>query len=196
MKIDWRELAKAPQKWSEFIVLGGLNLVFVPVSIVSVFLLGVGVFYLGKAVFCAFAGPHDAVATAVRGVEFLLLAPLGFFVVDGLLRYTSALSEHITGSKPTPHDERQARRQLLVAKGFTVSFLAAAVAAALVGGVLSPSGLTVPQAAAGGLVLLGLLGLLFLLDHASATCTADAHNQDKGGPKQLAAGVIDPHANK
>lgn len=112
---------------------------------------------------------EDPLYLAVKGIEYLLLAPLALIVINGLKQYFGSVYKRKHGgtSEEATKQEEDAHSQLLVAKSFTVSLLAAAVATALVGKVISKEGMDLEKALPGCLVLLALITLLLAVDRHS-----------------------------
>lgn len=107
----------------------------------------------------------DAIAMALKGLEFLFLAPLGFMVVVSVGQYLRAMVEN-NGTDATARDgpRANAKAQLLTVKSFVVSLMIAVVATELVSRVLEPGELHTESAFAGTIVIVAFSLYLFVLE--------------------------------
>ena len=93
-----------------------------------------------------------ALQSAVKGIEFFLLAPIGYFILLSVSHYV----RNVRAGELSATD----KERLLGAKGLVVGLLIAVVAADLTGKVLSREGLSMATAGAEVLVVV-VLGLYF-----------------------------------
>lgn len=124
----------------------------------------------------------SALCDIVHGIEYFLLSPLAFLVIDALLKYVATMFDLPSESESEEH-ERRARAQLMMAKVFTVSLLAAAVATYLVGKAISDAPLELEQVLSAGFVLIVLLVFLIIVErsaHAAHEKPQTSHSNTPG----------------
>ncbi len=103
-----------------------------------------------------FASDSDALVVALKGIEYLFLAPMSFLVYRNLAIYVAA---QVTGS-----ENSQAEVAVTETKGLVTSLMIAVVATDLVGKALSPEGLA-ERPPVYELTLMVVLGAYFFLLH-------------------------------
>jgi hypothetical protein len=167
------EVLPIPYEW----LLNGVRIFLYAGNVIACLLmcglLAAGFWEIGKGVLMFFgAFPHPAESSspdaaalhlATRGLEFLFLAPLGYFLVLGVARYIEAVSP---ASVQEEEDSDfllldEARADLLIVKAFSVALFIAVIAASVVGKLLTREGIDYKTALCGSLLIV-VLGIYFV----------------------------------
>lgn len=101
---------------------------------------------------------HEAAAleSAIRGLEFLFLAPLVYLLLLSVTRYLVSMhgsSSHESGN----NQPLKARSDLLIVKAFNITLIIAVIAASLMGRAISVNGLTYENTLCGVLLIIVLV---------------------------------------
>jgi hypothetical protein len=141
-------------------------------------LLAAGFAEIGKGVLVFFglvscpaesASPEaGALHLATRGLEFLFLAPLGYFLVLGVARYVEAITPAGKERQTQLFSLDSARAELLIVKAFSVALFIAVISASVVSKLLTKEGIDYKTALCGSLLIV-VLGTYFVVLEKMAT---------------------------
>lgn len=179
-----KEVVRGFQGAAYAIVLVGLNVALCLGAVAMCALLGAGFWQIGAGVLTLFSpgAGHESgenpVHMAIKGIELLFLAPLGYFVVWGLIKYVHAATPKASGS-PRASTEVEARAELLVVKAFTVTLFIAIIATSLVASALA--GTMTYEFALCGSVVMAVLVVYFWLLERLASELGDKHRASGSG---------------
>lgn len=155
------------------LALVGLNIALCLGALAMCVLLAAGFWQIGAGVWGLFSyntagreSGENPVHLAIQGIELLFLAPLGYFVVWGLIKYVHAATPKAGGSRHASK-EVEARAELIVVKAFTVTLFIAIIATSLVASALGGS-MNYELALSGSIVMAVLVAYFWLLERLAA----------------------------